>query len=102
MSEFAVLKTVGFGDRQMVILVFLEAALPVMAGALFGIVLAAMLSSWTSRLGEGSRLTLHPASISGSVAALALGIALLVGALSSVIPLRRLQTMQLASILAGR
>jgi putative ABC transport system permease protein len=102
MSEFAVLKTVGFGDRQVALLVFLEAALPVTVGALFGIVLAAMLSALTSRLGEGSRLTLHPASISGTVAALALGIALLVGAFSSVLPLRRLQSMQLATVLAGR
>jgi putative ABC transport system permease protein len=102
LPEFAVLKTVGFGDRQVVLLVFLEAALPVVAGALLGLILAAMLSSLTSRLGEGSRLYLHPATISAAVAALALGIALLVGALSSVLPLRRLQTMQLAAVLTGR
>jgi putative ABC transport system permease protein len=102
MAEFAVLKTIGFGDRQVALLVFQEAALPVMAGAVLGIALAAMLSTLTSRLGEGSRLTLHPAGISGSVAALALGIALLVGAVSAVLPLRRLQAMQLAAVLAGR
>jgi putative ABC transport system permease protein len=102
MSEFAVLKTVGFGDRQVALLVFLEAALPVVAAALLGIVLAAMFSSFTARLGEGSRLNLHPASISVTLAALALGIALLVGALSSILPLRRLQTMQLAAVLTGQ
>lgn len=99
--EFAVLKTLGFGDRQIVLLVFLEAALPVVAGALMGTVLAATLGSFTSRLGEGSGLNLPAASISGGIVALALGIALLVGALSAVLPLRRLRTMQLAPALAG-
>jgi putative ABC transport system permease protein len=99
--EFAVLKTIGFGDRQVAVLVFLEAALPVIAGAMLGTVLAAALSSLTSRLGAGSGLNLPAASISGGTVALALGIALLVGALSAVLPLRRLRTMQLAPALAG-
>jgi putative ABC transport system permease protein len=99
--EFAVLKTIGFGDRQLAVLVFLEAALPAVAGAVLGTALAAALSSLTSRLGEGSGLNLPAASISGSIVALALGIALLIGALSAVLPLRRLRTMQLAPALAG-
>lgn len=99
--EFAVLKTIGFGDRQVAVLVFLEAALPVVAGAMLGTVLAAALSAFTSRLGAGSGLHLPAASISGGIVALALGIALLVGALSAVLPLRRLRTMQLAPALAG-
>ena len=99
--EFAVLKTIGFGDRQIALLVFLEAALPVLAGAVLGTVLAAALGSITSRLGEGSGLNLPAASISGGILAHAVGIALAVGALSAVLPLRRLQTMQLAPALAG-
>jgi putative ABC transport system permease protein len=98
--EFAVLKTIGFGDRQVAALVSLESALPAVAGAVLGTALAAMLSSFTSRLGEGSGLTLPPASISNGIVALALGVALLVGALSAVLPLRRLRTMQLAPALA--
>jgi putative ABC transport system permease protein len=99
--EFAVLKTIGFGDRQLAVLVFLEAALPAVAGAVLGTALAAAMGSLTSRLGEGSGLNLPAASISGGVVALALGIALLIGALSAVLPLRRLRTMQLAPALAG-
>jgi len=99
--EFAVLKTIGFGDRQVAVLVFLEAALPAVAGAVLGAALAAALSSFTSRLGEGSGLNLPAASISGGIVALALGIALAIGALSAVLPLRRLRTMQLAPALAG-
>ena len=99
--EFAVLKTIGFGDRQVAVLVLLEAAIPAVAGAVLGTALAAALGSLTSKLGEGSGLNLPAASISGGIVALALGIALLVGALSAVLPLRRLRTMQLAPALAG-
>ena len=99
--EFAVLKTIGFGDRQITALVFLEAALPAIGGAVLGTVLAAALGAFTSRLGAGSGLNLPAASISGGIVTLALGIALLIGALSAVIPLRRLRTMQLAPALAG-
>jgi putative ABC transport system permease protein len=99
--EFAVLKTIGFGDRQVAALVLLEAVLPAVAGAVMGTALAAALSSITSRLGEGSELPLPAASVSGAILALALGIALIIGALSAVLPLRRLRTMELAPALAG-
>jgi putative ABC transport system permease protein len=100
LPEFAVLKTIGFGDRQVAALVLLESAFPAVAGAVLGTAFAAMLSSLTSRLGAGSGLTLPPASISGGSVALALGVALFIGALSAVLPLRRLRTMQLAPALA--
>lgn len=99
--EFAVLKTIGFGDWQIAALVFLEATLPAAAGAVVGTALAAALSPLTSRLGEGSELNLPAPSVSVGIVGLALGIALLIGALSSVLPLRRLRTMQLAPALAG-
>ena len=100
--EFAVLKTIGFGDRQVAALVFLEAALPCIAGAILGTVLAAALSTFTARLSEGSDLPLPPVSLSAGSVALALGAALLIGAVSAVLPLRRLRTIELASALAGR
>jgi putative ABC transport system permease protein len=101
-AEFAVLKTLGFGDRQVAVLVFLEAALPAVAGALLGSALAAALSSFTSKLSEGSELPLPAVSVSAQIVALALGIALVMGAVSAVLPLRRLQTLPLAPALAGR
>jgi putative ABC transport system permease protein len=100
--EFAVLKTIGFGDREISVLVFLEAALPCIAGAVLGTLLAGALSGLTSRLGEGSGLNLPPASISLWIVALALGAALLIGAASAILPLRRLKTLELAPALAGR
>jgi putative ABC transport system permease protein len=100
--EFAVLKTIGFGDREIGVLVFLEAALPCLAGAVLGTVLAAALSAFTSRLGEGSEIPLPPASISIGIVALALGAALAIGTASAILPLRRLKSLELAPALAGR
>jgi putative ABC transport system permease protein len=101
LPEFAVLKTYGFGDGRVSMLVFLESALPTVAAALLGAAIAATLSPLTSRLGEGSGLNLPAASVTGGILALAIGAALLIGALSTVLPLRRLRTMPLASALAG-
>ncbi len=100
--EFAVLETIGFGERQIAALVFLEATLPAVAAAVLGTTLAGVLGSFTSRLGDGNGLSLPAASMSVSIVALALGIALLIGAVSAVLPLRRLETMELAAALAGR
>ena len=101
-SEFAVLKTIGFGDREIGVLVLLEAALPCVAGAVLGIALSAALSPLTSQLGQGSELPLPPASISIWIVALALGVALLISVASAVLPLRRLRSLELAPVLAGR
>jgi hypothetical protein len=60
------------------------------------------MSSFTSRLAEGSDLPLPPPSISLWIVALALSAALLVGAASAILPLRRLKTLELAPALAGR
>lgn len=99
--EFAVLKTIGFGDRQLAALVFLEAALPATAGALIGTVLAGALTSFTSRLSADSPVPIPPVSMSIEIVGLAFGIALVIGVASAVLPLRRLRTMDLAPALAG-
>jgi len=100
--EFAVLKTIGFGDGQIATLVFLEAALPCIAAAVLGTALAQALSRFTSRLAEGSDLPIPPVAVSIWIVALALGAALLIGAASVVLPLRRLRVLELAPALAGR
>lgn len=100
--EFAVLKTLGFGDGQIAALVFLESALPCVAGAVLGTGLAAALGTFTARLGEGAEIPLPEPSISISMVALALGAAVLIGIASAVLPLRRLKTLELAPALAGR
>ena len=57
LAEFAALKTMGYSDRLVMLLVFLEAALPCVAGAVLGLGLAAALGrevalsppGWTCR-----------------------------------------------------
>jgi putative ABC transport system permease protein len=100
--EFAVLKTIGFGDRQIAALVFLEAALPCVAGAVVGTLLTGALSTFTSQLSEGAGIGIPAPSVSIWLVALALGVALLIGAASAVLPLRRLRVLELAPALAGR
>jgi putative ABC transport system permease protein len=102
LHEFAVLKTLGFSDREMSAVVFLEAALPVLAGAASGLGLAAMFGSQLSRFGPEGTFGIPEPAISPLVVALAVVAALLIAAASSVLPLRRLKTMQIATVLAGR
>lgn len=100
--EFALLQTLGFGNRKIATLVFLESALPCFAGAVLGTAIAQALATFTTKLTEGAELPIPPASLSLSTVALALGAALLIGAASAMLPLRRLRTLDLASALAGR
>jgi len=102
LPEFAVLKTIGFGDRQIAALVFLEAALACSDGSVLGTALGTALGTLTSKLGEGSGLNLLPSYPSIGIVALALGAALLIGAASVVLPLRRLKALDIAPALAGR
>jgi putative ABC transport system permease protein len=101
-AEFAVLKTIGFGDHEIAALVFLEAAIPCLVGAVLGTAGAYLLRSFTSTLGGGSGLNLPPASVSRGIVAMALGAALLIAGASAVLPLRRLKRLELAPALDGR
>jgi putative ABC transport system permease protein len=100
-AEFAILKTIGFGDRQVAALVFLEAAVPAVAGAVLGTALAGVLSSFTSQLSADSPVPIPSVSISPGIAGIALVAALVIGAASALLPLRRLQTMDLATVLTA-
>jgi putative ABC transport system permease protein len=102
LPEFAVLKTLGFGDRAIAMLVFLEAALPSVVGAVAGTAIAAALGSYVSGLASQD-FPGHVASpISLPIAAVALVAALVIALISAAVPLRRLRTMDLPAILAGR
>lgn len=102
LPEFAVLKTIGFDDRAIAAVVFLEAALPCVAGAVLGTAIAWALATLAPRLAERGVLDIPQPSMSLSVLALAVAAALLIAAVSAVLPLRRLRAMQLAAVLAGR
>jgi hypothetical protein len=72
------------------------------AGAVLGTAIAQALSAFTARLADGSGLNIPPASMSFWIVGLALCVALLIGAASAVLPLRRLKALELAPALAGR
>jgi putative ABC transport system permease protein len=102
LQEFAVLKTIGFSDREVSAVVFLEAAVPLLAGAVLGTSLAGAFASQVSRFGPEGTFGIPEPAISPLIVSLAVAAALLIAAASSVLPLRRLKTMQLADVLSGR
>jgi putative ABC transport system permease protein len=100
-AEFATLKTIGFSDRAVTIMVVLESALPCILGAGLGVGLAAALARQIPKLmppGFGIPLpTMSPmvllwAAVSAFVVAL----------LSAALPILRLTRMDIASALSGR
>jgi putative ABC transport system permease protein len=102
LHEFAVLKTIGFSDGEVSVVVFLEAAVPVLTGAVLGTGLAGALGSQVSRFAPGGIFGVPEPVISPFVVSLAVAAALLIAAVSSVLPLRRLKAMELATVLSGR
>jgi putative ABC transport system permease protein len=100
-AEFATLKTIGFSDRAVIVLVVLEAAVPCVLGAALGVGLAALLARQIPDLmppGFGLPLpTMAPvvflwAGISAFIVSLA----------SAVLPVLRLTRMDIATALSGR
>ncbi len=100
-AEFATLKTIGFSDRAVTVMVALEAALPCVLGAALGVVIAAFLARQIPRLmpsGFGIPLpTMSPVVIVWAAAS-----AFAVALLSAALPILRLTRMDIASALSGR
>ena len=100
-AEFATLKTIGFSDRTVTLMVVLEAALPCVAGAALGVVIAAFLARQIPKLmPPGFGLPLP--HMSPGVIAWAAVSALAVALLSAALPILRLTRMDIASALSGR
>jgi putative ABC transport system permease protein len=100
-AEFATLKTIGFTDRSVTVMVVLEAALPCVIGAALGVGIAGFLARQIPKLmppGFGLPLpTMAPmvmlwAALSAFVVAL----------LSAALPVLWLRRMDIASALSGR
>jgi putative ABC transport system permease protein len=100
-AEFATLKTIGFSDRAVMIMVVLEAALPCVLGAALGVALAALLARQIPALmppGFGLPLPTMTGTVFLWAAISAFGVALA----SSVLPVLRLRQMDIATALSGR
>lgn len=100
--ELAVLSAVGFANGTLCTLVVAEAALPCLAGAGLGTVLAAALAGWPARYIPAALTDIPKPTVSGLVAAWAVGSALLLALVSSVPPVVRLRRLSVVDALAGR
>ncbi|HEU4548619.1 MAG TPA: FtsX-like permease family protein [Rhizomicrobium sp.] len=102
LAEFATLKTIGFTDRSVVLLVFMEAALPCLLGAALGVVLAAVLSSQLPRLFPPGQGTPPLPTMTAMVFVWAAVCASAVALVSAALPALRLKRMDIATALSGR
>ena len=101
-SELAVLNTLGFGHGRLRALVFAEAFIPCLVGAIVGTTLAPLLAAVPRRLlPPGSGADPDPA-IWISAMEWAIACSVLIAALGAAIPMLRLARLNVADALAGR
>jgi FtsX-like permease family protein len=101
-GELAVLVSLGFSQNLVRALVFAEALLPCLAGALLGGVLASRLSALPRALAPQSLAALPPEKVLGDILVNAIVFAILLAAVASVAPLHKLTRLKVAAALAGR
>jgi putative ABC transport system permease protein len=100
-AEFATLKTIGFSDGSVVMMVVLEAAVPCMFGAALGVAMAAFLARQIPALmPPGFSLPLP--TMAPVVFAWAAASAAIVALASAMLPALRLARMDIATALSGR
>ena len=97
--EFAVLKTLGFSDAGVMTLVFLEAALPCLVGAVIGFSIAWAAAAKIAGLVILQKLALAPPSLSPGVLGVGLVLAVLVAIASAVLPAWRIRRLDVATAL---
>ena len=97
--EFATLKTLGFTDRSVLGLVFMESVLLIVIGGVLGLALASVLTPLVSAA-SGGMLQLPPIGLRSWLVGLALMVA--VGAVVGVLPALRAMRLRIVDALAGR
>lgn len=97
--ELATLKTLGFTDRGVLGLVFLESVLLIVTGGTLGLVLASILTPIVSAA-SGGMLELPPIGLASWLTGFALMVA--VGAIVGVLPALRAKRLRIVDALAGR
>ncbi len=101
-AEFATLKTIGYSDWGVIGLVFAEASLPCLLGAVLGVALSAWLSGMIPHLMPPSMGAPPLPRVTAMVAIWAGLCALAVALASSALPALRLKRMDIATALSGR
>jgi putative ABC transport system permease protein len=97
--EFAVLKTIGFSNRSVLLLVLAESVLLIVLGGAAGLLLAGVAVSALSA-SIGGALPMLP--VGAPIWARGLGIMLLIGLLVGSLPARRGMRLRIVDALAGR
>jgi putative ABC transport system permease protein len=100
--EFAMLRTLGFSDTGVILLVFVEAALPCIVGALLGVALSAGITALIPHYFPRGIGTPVLPTVTASVFLWAGLAAAVVALASSALPALRLRRMDIATALAGR
>lgn len=95
--EFAMLKALGFEKRHLMGLVACEAAIPCLAGASLGLLLAIQLARWPTRFLPGDFANLPVPAITMGVMLQAVACGVLVACASAVVPLIRVARASVAS-----
>jgi putative ABC transport system permease protein len=100
-SELAMLRALGFRNSQLMGLVFYEAAIPCLAGAVLGMLLAIQLARWPAKFLPRDFADLPLPTISAGVLLQAVGFAAVLACLSAVIPLMRVARLSVVSQMKG-
>ncbi len=100
--EFAVLRTIGYGQSALIGLVLAEAAIPCVTGAGIGLGLALFLTRLPTHFLPVGLASLPKPTLSVGVLVFSLACALLLALVGAVIPLLRLRRFSVVDALAGR
>jgi putative ABC transport system permease protein len=100
--EFAVLETLGYTDSSLMALVFAEALIPCVAGALLGTGLADLLTWLPAHYLPSDLSGMPKPTLSPQVLAWSIGCALLLAGASALAPMLRLRQLSVTDALAGR
>ncbi len=95
--ELAMLKALGFRNRTLMGLVVCEAAIPCIAGAALGLLVAGQLARWPAKFLPGDFANLPVPTMSVGVMLQAIGFAVVLALLSSVVPLMRVARVSVVS-----
>jgi putative ABC transport system permease protein len=102
LSEFAVLKTLGYRDGNIAVLVVLETTVPTVLAALIGSGLAIAVGAFVAHLAVKGTIDLPEMRASPAAFGWALAAALLIALLSALAPLQRIRRADVAAVVAGR
>lgn len=99
--EFAVLKTIGFSDFGLLVLIVLEASIPCLLGALAGLAISRNAAPFAILILPPG-LSLPVPDLSPTVFLSGIAVAILVAAASGIPPAWRVKRLNVVDALAGR